>query len=126
MNKKILWSIKQNKPSLIVEDIVTKYPNVDPCFIYLTLLKRGIFKWLAVRQQLIRIKEEWKEEIKKLQYRKPVRKRGYLEALEKCRAEIRRILKTDRWQVPDNDSRAKTFLRMAEHDLEGQINSLYL
>ncbi len=40
-NKLTIWNFAQNKPSLIVKDIVAKYPDVNPGFIYEVLLKRG-------------------------------------------------------------------------------------
>jgi hypothetical protein len=40
-NKLTIWNFAQNKPSLVVKDIVEKYPDVDPDFIYQVLLQRG-------------------------------------------------------------------------------------
>ena len=52
-----IWNFAQNKPSLIVEDIAKEYPNIDQDFIYEVLLKRGVFKWLSVRRELIKLKD---------------------------------------------------------------------
>jgi len=80
--KETIWNEKQNYPELIVEDIIDeiffeyhdwKLPTSDKeitnfrDFLYATLLKRGINKWLFVRQLLIRQKKVYQEKITKLQ-----------------------------------------------------------
>ncbi len=109
-NKLTIWNFAQNKPSLIVKDIVAKYPDVNPGFIYEVLLKRGVFKWLHVRRELIKLKSVWKIEIRILNHRKTPKEKGYYKALLKCRAEIRQLCHSDRWVAPDFDSKAKRFL----------------
>jgi hypothetical protein len=110
-NKKTIWNFAQNKPTLIVSDIVKKYPNVNPDFVYEVLLKRGVFKWLAVRRDLIKLKDIWKEEITRLNRRKTKEEKGYYKALLKCRAEVRKLCHSDRFRAPDFDNPANEFLR---------------
>ena len=59
-NRQNIWSYEQNKPSLVVMDICQQYPEIDPNFIYQVLLQRGVFKWLAVRRDIIKLKDKWK------------------------------------------------------------------
>jgi hypothetical protein len=113
-NKKTIWSFAQNKPSLVVKDIIEKYPEVDPDFIYKVLLQRGVFKWLSVRRQLIKLKDTMRDEVKKLNHRKTAREKGYHEALIKCRADIRKLCHSERWVAPDFDEKAKKYLTKLE------------
>jgi hypothetical protein len=109
--KKNIWMFAQNKPSLIVEDIIAKYPNVDRDFLYETLLKRGVFKWLSVRRDLIRLKNSWKSIIAAHNYKKKDRRlRGSMNRLIECREQVRKLCHSERWASPDNDSRAKKWL----------------
>lgn len=108
--KENIWNFAQNKPSLVVKDIIEKYPNVDPDFVYEVLLRRGIFKWLAVRRELIKLKNTWKEEITNLNRKKTKEEKGYYKALLKCRADIRKLCHSDRFRSPDFDSGANRFL----------------
>jgi hypothetical protein len=100
------------------------------------LLRRGVFKWLAVRRDLIRLKNTWRarvtatiDEIRVTKrniagaYSRPILMdgikrlywlRGYLEALEDCRAEIRALCHSERWQAPDNDRHAVEWLERQE------------
>lgn len=110
MNSKTIWLEAQNKPSLITKDITKKYPNIDPDFIYEILLKRGVFKWLSVRRDLIKLKNKWKKEITNLNRKKNQQEKGYLKALEKCRKEVRILCHSERWQAPDFDKKAINFL----------------
>lgn len=121
-NKKNIWMFAQNKPSLIVEDIVAKYPNVDRDFLYETLLKRGVFKWLSVRRDLIRLKNSWKAIITAHNYHKKDRRlRGAIDQLISCREQVRKLCHSERYVVPDNDSRARKWL----NDFEGgKLNEL--
>jgi hypothetical protein len=108
--KENIWQFEQNKPSLIVDDIVAKYPQVDPDFIYETLLKRGVFKWLAVRRDLIKLKNTWRDEVSRLNRKKTIKEKGYHAALIKCRAEIRKLCHSERFRAPDFDRRANKYL----------------
>ena len=100
-DSKNIWNFAQNKPSLVVKDIIALYPEVNPDDIYEILLRRGVFKWLSVRRDLIKLKNIWKEEITKLNRRKTKEEKGYYKALIKCRKEIRSFCHSDRWRAPD-------------------------
>jgi hypothetical protein len=105
----------QNKPSYIVDDLAHIASSEDR--VYWVLLRRGVFKWLAVRRRLIRLKDEWKRRAKdaaasrqeatgaQVNYWK-----GYIAALNECRAEVRALCHSPRVQVPDHDSRARRWL----------------
>jgi len=108
IDRKNIWCYRQNKPSLVVGDIIKEYPNINPDFIYFVLLKRGIFKWLSIRRKLIKLKNTWKEDIRFLN-EKPYRtdkEKGVLSTLIRCRKEIRILCHDDRWQAPDYDKKA--------------------
>jgi len=112
-----IWQFKQNKPSLVVADIVKQYPEVDPNFIYRVLLQRGVFKWLAVRRDVIKLKAEWKDEVRDLNRRKTAEERGYQKALIKCRAAVRALCHSERFRAPDFDRQANEFLeRIRQND----------
>lgn len=114
-SKKNIWAFKQNKPSLIVKDITDKYPNVPPDFIYSVLLKRGVFKWLAVRRDLIRLKDEWRYIVRELCEKKKTHKEvGYLNAIVQCRKQVRDLCHSDRWRAPDYDRGANEYLKGIE------------
>lgn len=113
--KNNIWGFSQNKPSLVVKDIIEKYPDVDPDFIYETLLKRGVFKWLAVRRDLIRLKGTWGEEVKELNRKKTDKEKGYLKALETCRKQIKSLCHSPRWRAPDFDTKANNYLTLLEN-----------
>jgi hypothetical protein len=113
-NRKTIWNFEQNKPSLIVKDICNKYPEVSPDFVYEVLLKRGIFKWLAARRDIIKIKNTWREKVRELNRKKSQKEVGYLKALEHCRKDIRKICHSDRWRAPDFDKKANNFLLKME------------
>jgi hypothetical protein len=117
----LIDNIKQNKPSLIVNDLEAY--GVPSNITMKILLGRGVCKWLAVRRKLIKLKYIWKDRIKrtvesiKLCKEDPILSydlgfyRGYLAALEDCRKEVRELCRSSRWQVPDNDTRANNFLK---------------
>jgi len=134
-SKKNIWGFKQNKPTLIVKDITDKYPNIPSDFIYSILLKRGVFKWLAVRRDLITLKNIWRKNItntiisihkakedieidimnkKSPDFNKLSYLRGYLKALENDRGEVRKLCHSDRWRAPDFDKGANNYLRGVE------------
>ena len=123
INKATLWQERQNKPSLVAQDLC-QY-GVSEETVYDVLLRRGIFKWLAVRRKLIRLKDKWRKEITwtieniRLAKKQGSREalywhRGYLKALEDCRKAIRELCHSDRWQAPDNDKKAQEFLSKKE------------
>lgn len=109
---------EQNKPSLIAEDL-KQYVPFD--IIMRVLLNRGVFKWLAVRRNLIKLKGNWKNKISLILQKIRVSKeegshmelwynKGYLKAYEECRKEIRNLCHSPRWQAPDFDKKAILFL----------------
>jgi hypothetical protein len=110
LTPKNIWNERQNKPSLIVKDIKNIYPDIDEYIIYEILLRRGVFKWLAVRRELIILKNEWKETIKSLNRKKTDKEKGYLKAMENCRKQVRLLCHSERWQYPNFDSGSKIFL----------------
>lgn len=115
INKKNMWMFAQNKPSLVVEDIVERYPGVDRDFLYEVLLKRGVFKWLSVRRDLIRLKNKWKEIIAANNERKKdLRLKGAINQLIACKEQVRKLCHSERFVAPDNDSRAKRWLKNKE------------
>ena len=114
----LIDTIKQNKPSLIVDDL-EEY-GVPSDITMKILLGRGVCKWLTVRRKLIKLKDIWKDRIKRTVELIKINKehpynlaycRGYLAALEECRKEVRGLCRSTRWQVPDNDTRANDFLK---------------
>lgn len=118
LNPSSIWNCRQNKPSHIVRDLKS---YVDPDTVYETLLRRGVFKWLAVRRELIRLKEEWKERLKIADVDCQIARRsddryyaaymkGYRQALRECRQEVRALCHSPRWQVPDHDREAQRWL----------------
>jgi hypothetical protein len=124
MDKKSIWNSAQNKPSLIAKDLL-KY-GIPKDITHYILLNRGVYKWLAVRRHLIKLKNTWKSiitqtinnihqtkktnDIYKLGYY-----RGYLKAYEECRKEIRVLCHSDRWQAPDFDKEANQYLKNLEN-----------
>lgn len=118
MDKKTIWNEKQNKPSLIVKDLM---PFISEDIIYESLLRRGVFKWLSARRKIIKLKNNWKEKIKKslIEQKKSQNAnvnywRGYRKALEECRAEVRSICHGERWEAPDFDKNAIRWLNERE------------
>ena len=121
-----IWNIEQNKPSLIARDL--ERLGVPQEISHAILLARGVYKWLAVRRDLIKLKNTWRDRITATLYNIRQAKRpdntyelaylrGYLKALEECRAEVRALCHSDRWRAPDFDRDAIAFL--AELDQGG-------
>ena len=118
LTPKSIWLIKQNKPSLIAEDLACF--GVDKATIHKVLLARGVYKWLSVRRKLITTKNIWKDRIKdtlskivkaKQEHVNTSYLKGYLKAYEECRKEIRELCHSERWQAPDFDIKANQFLK---------------
>lgn len=111
-----IWSYKQNRPSLIAADLA-QLADVPEELTFRVLMARGVFKWLAARRDLIRLKNVWRDELTRL-YRSiergDIRKgtqeheqaKGRIAAIEECRKQIRAICHSDRWRCPDNDLKA--------------------
>lgn len=121
LNPRNIWEIRQNKPSLIVRDLAAY--DVPASVAYGILLGRGVFKWLAVRRDLIKLKNVWKGRvtttIAKIHEAKREHdqvelawQRGYLKAHEECRAEVRALCHSERFRAPDLDRGAQEFLEV--------------
>jgi len=117
---------RQNKPHYIADDLEQIF-GVPKDATYKILLSRGVFKWLSVRRDLIKLKDEWKREIAdvlealrackgnmSLQHRTWFL-RGYLAAKNEDRQAIRGLCHSSRYQAPDNDPEARRWLD-ARHD----------
>lgn len=126
MNPKTIWHVRQNKPSYVVKDL-SKYVHED--IIYDSLLKRGVFKWFAVRRDLIKLKNVWRDRITRSIANQKVCKAydkhhlahwlaGYRAATERCRKEVRDLCHSERWRAPDNDNLARYYLEKVEKEEE--------
>lgn len=130
-----IWNFKQNKVSLMVDLIKNRYPEVETDFLYEVALKTGIFKWLAVRRQLIKLKNELREFDteyclrKKRKLHKTVERmiedRGKHKMLIFIKEAIRKLCHSDRWQCPDHDSRANEWLKNKEKQILNQVKVTY-
>lgn len=135
MDAATIWHEAQNKPSLIVHDLA---PYAPAHAVYESLLRRGVFKWLAVRRVLIHTKNVWRDRItesierqrdfkdmahamrglphrdarrqRAMLLRWAAEERGYRRGLEQCRAEVLAMCHSDRWQAPDSDRAAQRWL----------------
>jgi len=58
-----IWQYAQNRPSLICQDLEEWVPQEVTAKV---LMARGVYKWLAVRRELILLKNEWKDELTRL------------------------------------------------------------
>lgn len=123
LTPKNIWNFKQNKPSQVVDDVMGLRWGTTRDQIYKILLQRGIFKWLAVRRDLIRLKNAWKDRLKDADFAFAQAKsenathpyhtaylKGYRMALMQCREEVRFLCHSPRWQAPDNDREAQRWL----------------
>lgn len=121
VNRSTIWALEQAKPSLVAEDLA---PWGVPSFaVHETLLKRGIYKWLAARRDIIKLKNRIRErlrvaheEVRKHPRNSRARKRwqGRIETLEWVLREIRAITHSSRWRAPDNDEEAQRYLALFE------------
>lgn len=114
MDPKSIWCERQNKPTYVVRDL-EKYAPAN--IIYKALLRRGVFKWLAVRRELITLKNIWKERLKtadaewrEARHQRRAYLKGYRAALRECRAEVRGLCHSQRWRAPDFDREANRWL----------------
>lgn len=115
-----IWSFAQNKPSLVARDLL-RIAGVPIDITYRVLVARGVFKWLAVRRDLIKLKNVWRDEITRclsdLSSAKArgdgftaARLRGRIEALNSCRQAVRSLCHSERWRAPDFDRDAQRWL----------------
>lgn len=133
LNPRDIWSIRQNKPTLIARDL--ELYGVSREATYAILLGRGAFKWLAVRRKLIRLKDIWKGRVRMTidaihrakDEHDSVRHaywKGYLKAYEEARAEVRELCHSSRFVAPDNDQYAQAWLEsLALRQAKGEIGS---
>ena len=117
LNPKNINSLKQNKPKYIARDLSVF--GIPKEITHTILLARGIYKWLAVREKLIKLKNEWKDEITQLNNELQRLPKGSKErkilaerwrTLVRCREQIRELCHSTRWQAPERDKEAKEFL----------------
>jgi len=84
-------------------------------------MARGIYKWLAARRDIIKLKNLWRDALtvfyRAIESQEIVRgtpeyhrARGTMIALEQCRAQLRSICHSPRWRFPDNDPRARDLI----------------
>lgn len=111
---------RQNKPIYIARELA-QY-GVPEAVVMEILLRKGCFKWLAVRRDLIRLKHQWKADLTYLNkllalskgYRdlRHLRGRWRLEhrMLQQYYGQVQRLCKGPRAQAPDNDRQAVRFL----------------
>lgn len=120
-----IWGIAQNKPTLIARDLEPL--GVPVSTTYSILLGRGVFKWLAVRRDLIRLKITWKARVtatigaireakRARDQQKLMYLRGYLKGYEEARADVRALCHSERFRVQDNDSAAQRFLQQLDEE----------
>lgn len=140
MNKQTINQAKQNKPIYIARDLRDLYGVPIEATMEI-LLKGGVFKWMAVRRDLITLKDEIKHKITETEtykrnckfnlelnryckiplvpnsrelYLKYVEAKGYQKALEAIQKRIKSLCHSPRWQAPDNDNMAQDFLDRME------------
>ena len=108
-----IWQYRQNKPHYIADDLYNLHgvPKIDTMKV---LLARGVFKWFAVRRELVKLKNKWRDDVSeqyKLQTEMPTAyRRGYIKAMETCRKDVRKLCHSERWAAPDFDTQAIRFL----------------
>jgi len=125
-----IWNFKQNKVSLMVDLIKNRYPEVETDFLYEVALKAGIFKWFAVRRDLIKLKNDLRKFDteyclrRKRKSHKTVERmiedRGRHKMLIFIKEIIRKLCHSDRWQCPDHDRRANEWLKNKEKELSNK------
>lgn len=108
----------QNKPSLIAKDFADL--GIPKKMTYSILLKRGVFKWLAVRRDLIKIKDVWKGILRELYNQQTEQKseyrKGLIKGIEMCRKDIRGMCHSGRMRAPDFDKEAIKFLEEVKNE----------
>lgn len=113
-----IWTYRQNAPKLIARDL-EQLAGVEQRVTHLVLLARGVYKWLAVRRDLIRLKNQWRDELTVLyrlqesthkNSREYYERKGQIKALETCRKQVRELCHSERWRAPDNDKEAQKIL----------------
>lgn len=123
MDRNSIWIEEQNKPTLVVRDLAEW---VDPDVVYASLLRRGVFKWLTARRQIIKLKNVWRDRVTAsiAEQRETSDRdrrswlRGYRAGVEECRREVREICHGPRWQAPDIDRAAIRWLEQYEAEAD--------
>lgn len=126
-----IWGYEQNRPSLIAKDF--EQLGVPKAKTYAILMARGVMKWLAVRRDLIKLKNVWKHEItrtiaeiraaKREDRRDDLhRLRGKLETLERCRGQVRMLCHSPRWRAPDFDGGAWRWMEEVAPGARGDVS----
>jgi hypothetical protein len=126
LDPKLIDQVRQNKVTRIVRDLAWRMN--DETDVYAVLLARGVFKWFSVRRRLIKLKERWKTLLEKKDsewrtatgYGRAYLK-GYRAALRDCRAEVRTLCHSPRWQCQDNDYVAREWLWNFEDEVKERI-----
>jgi hypothetical protein len=127
-----IWEFRQNKIRLVLRD-ARDLLGMNPkqlAGLANILVSRGICKWMRNRSLFIWLKEDWKDEIKRLNeeiktYPRGSAKRahiaGELAALNRCREAVRGICKSERWcwGVDAQDEREVVKFVDAGEDLHG-------
>lgn len=118
VSPKNIWEFRQNKPSRICRAL--SYFGVPPKVTAQILMAHGVYKWFAVRRDLIRLKNKWKKEISiryveikdtsRGSYRH-AQLLGEISSLEKCRKEVSSLCHSERWRSPDHDPKAMRLLQ---------------
>lgn len=115
-----IWNYRQNKPSRICRAL--EQYGVPASISARILMAHGVYKWLAARRDLIRLKNVWRDDLTAL-YRaieagdiKRGSKEhniavGRIQELERCRSEVRTICHSERWCTPDHDEAAMQLLK---------------
>jgi hypothetical protein len=95
-------SMKQNKTSLIVDDLTDLLGRHNRQVIDDILKNRGVKKWFLVRRLIIKLKDRWKTKINTLElmkkqakkygsYKEYLMLKGYQKCLIDCRQQIRAL-----------------------------------
>lgn len=100
-----IWEYPQNRMRLVLHDF--EELGIPAEITRKILLARGVYKWLACRQDFIRLKDELKGEIRGLHEISRQLPKGKLRdqtlarvhALEDVRARIRSICHSQRWRL---------------------------
>lgn len=115
----LIWNVEQNKPSLIADDLAIF--GISREITHEILLARGVYKWLSVRRQLIKIKNVWREKLtasytnrRGMSAIDRAYQKGYARAIEECRSDVRAMCHSARWQAPDFDREANKYLSVFE------------
>lgn len=110
---------RQNRPTLVARDLAIF--GVPSATAYAILMARGVFKWLAVRRDLIKLKNAWKVQVTLRlghlriakaagDHRRIAYLRGEIAAITQCRAEVRALCHSKRWRCPDCDPEARRWM----------------